>query len=126
MVVHCVGHCLNNVLQIVFYQAETTKAKKEVAFGEYYLDIIEDEDDQVSESGSEGDEEQHTDDDLKLIDKRNRSINNTSTTSNRNNATATLAQLPPDAKRILVIIIHCKNLVKLNILRRYIHILMPL
>src|SRR5271163_2842354 len=107
-VVHCVGHRLNNTLQKVFYQAETTKAKKDVAFGEFYLDIIDDEDDQISENGSEEDDDASDDDDDKLIDKRNRSINYTSAVPGRNAATTTLAQLPSDAKRILVTIIHCK------------------
>jgi hypothetical protein len=106
LVVHCVGHRLNTTLQKVFHQAETTKTKKDVAFGEYYLDIIDDEDDQMSENGSE------EDDDDKLIDKRNRSINHTSAVPGRNTSTTTLAQLPSDAKRILVTIIHCKELVK--------------
>jgi hypothetical protein len=110
-VVHCVGHRLNNTLQKVFYQAETAKAKKDIAFGDFYLDILEDEDDQVSESGSEEDEDRY-DDDEKLVDKRTRSINCSSAAPGRNNATTTLAQLPSDAKRILVTIIHCKELVR--------------
>jgi hypothetical protein len=109
-VVHCVGHRLNNTLQKIFYQAETAKAKKDVAFGDYYLDVIEDEDDQICESGSEEDEDGHDDD--KLIDKRNRSISYTAAAPGRTNATSTLAQLTSDAKRILVTIIHCKELVK--------------
>jgi hypothetical protein len=112
-VVHCIGHRLNNTLQKVFYQAETTRAKKDAAFGEYYLDIIDDEDDQISENGSEeDDDEPHDDDDDKLVDKRNRSINYTSAVPSRNTATTTLAQLTSDAKRILVTIIHSKELVK--------------
>lgn len=107
-VVHCVGHRLNNVLQKVFYQAETAKAKKDVAFGESYLNVIE-EDDEISESENEENEDE---DDEKLVDKRTRSINYSSTASTRNNPTTTLAQLPPDAKRILVTIIHCKELVR--------------
>jgi hypothetical protein len=110
-VVHCIGHRLNNTLQKVFYQAETTKAKKDVAFGEYHLDIIDDEDDQVSENDSE-DNGDVPDDDDKLIDKRNRSVNYTSAAPGRNTATTTLSQLSSDAKRILVTIIHSKELVK--------------
>ena len=109
-VVHCIGHRLNNTLQKIFFQAETTKAKMDIAFGEYYLDVIDDEDDQISENDSEKDEELIDDD--KLIGKRNQSVNYTSAIPGRNNATATLAQLSADAKRILVTIIHCKELVQ--------------
>jgi hypothetical protein len=120
-VVHCVGHRLNNVLQKVFYQAETAKAKKDIAFGDFYLDIIDDDDDQMSESESEVDEYQCDDDDKKLLDKRARAINSAAAPG-RNNATTTLAQLPADAKRILVTIIHCKELVqyikKVNLIRK--------
>jgi hypothetical protein len=111
-VVHCVAHRLNNILQKTFYQAETNKAKTEVAFGDYYTAIDEDEDDQISEGGSEEDEALRDDDDDKLIDKRTRTLNNTSTTTSRNNPTTTLAQLSSDAKRVLVTIIQCKDLVK--------------
>lgn len=109
-VVHCIAHRLNNTLQKIFFQAETMKAKVDVAFGEYYLDVIDDEDDQISENASEDEEEQI--DVNQLIGKRNQSVNYTSTVPGRNNATATLAQLPIDAKRILVTIIHCKQLVQ--------------
>lgn len=56
-VVHCIAHRLNNTLQKIFFQAETMKAKVDVAFGEYYLDVIDDEDDQISENASEDEEE---------------------------------------------------------------------
>ncbi len=36
-----------------FYQTETIKGKEVLVFGEYYLDIIDDEDDQASENGRE-------------------------------------------------------------------------
>ena len=109
-VVRCIGHRLNIILQRIFFQAETTKAKMDVAFGEYYLDVIDDEDDQISENDSEDDEEPIPED--KVIGKSNPSINYTSAVPGRNTATATLAQLPADAKRILVTIIHCKELVQ--------------
>lgn len=112
LVVHCIGHRLNNTLQKVFYQAEMVKAKKDIAFGDIYLDIIEDDDDQISESESEVDEQECQDYDEKLVDKRTRSINYSAAAPPRNNATATLAQLPSDAKRVLVTIIHCKELVR--------------
>jgi hypothetical protein len=120
--VHCVGHRLNNTLQKIFYQAETAKAKKDVAFGDFYLDIVEDDDDQLSGSSSGEDEDECDDDEKLVVDKRTRSINYSSTTG-RSNATTTLAQLPSDAKRILVTIIHCKELVryikKVNSIQEY-------
>ncbi len=121
-VVHCIAHRLNNVLQKTFYQAETNKAKKGIAFGDYYLDPVEDEDDQISQSDSEEEEDVSFDDD-KLIDKRTRSVNHTTTAPSRNNATNVLAQLPSEAKRALVTVIHSKELVKyikkVNLLSRH-------
>jgi hypothetical protein len=110
-VVHCIAHRLNNILQKIFYQAETNKAKKDVAFGEYYVDLVEDEDDLISGSDSE-EVNASDDDDEKLIDKRTKTINYTTATSSKKNATSTLSQLPSDAKRALVTIIHCKELVR--------------
>ncbi|CAF1110190.1 unnamed protein product [Adineta ricciae] len=110
-VVHCIGHRLNNILQKTFYQAETSKAKKDIAFGDLYVTIAEDEDDEIS--GCESEEASSDSDiDEKLLDKRTKNINYASSISNKNNATTTIAQLPSDAKRLLITIIHSKELVQ--------------
>ncbi|CAF3158582.1 unnamed protein product [Rotaria socialis] len=108
-VVHCVAHRLNKVLQQTFYQAEMNKVKNDVTFGDNYIDSAEDEDDQMSESESEEIEESF--DDEELIDKQTKAFN-VSKISSSINPSATLSQLSADAKRVLVTIIHCKQLVK--------------
>ncbi|CAF3765087.1 unnamed protein product [Rotaria sp. Silwood1] len=107
-VVHCVAHRLNNVLQHTFYQAEINKVKKDVAFGDYYTNSVEDEDDQISES----EEIEESCDDEQLIDIRTEVVSYVSKASSRNNPSTVLAQLAADAKRVLVTIIQCKELVK--------------
>ncbi|CAF3719510.1 unnamed protein product [Adineta steineri] len=111
-VVHCIAHRLNNTLQKTFYQLETSKAKKDVAFGDYYINPVDDEDDQISSGDSEEENVPFDDDDVRLIDRLTRSVNQTTVAPSRNNATTTLAQLPSEAKRALVTIIHTKELVK--------------
>ena len=108
-IVHCVAHRLNNVLQQTFYQAEMNKIRKDVAFGDNYIDPVEDEDDLISES--EGEEIGDSFDDEELIDKQNKAFN-VSKISTRINPNNTIAQLPGDAKRVLTTIIYCKQLVK--------------
>lgn len=91
-VIHCIGHRFNNVLQKTFYQTETNKAKKDIAFGELYATVDDDEDDEMSDGDSEGNVSSDSDIDEKLIDKRNKTITYVSTTSNKKNAATTLSQ----------------------------------
>lgn len=109
-VVHCVAHRLNNVLQHTFYQDAINKTKKDVVFGDYYIEHDEDEDDESSDNETEEIEEFCEDEEL--IDKRTKAINYASTATGRTNPTTSLAQLSADAKRVLATIIQCKELVK--------------
>ena len=111
-VVHCIVHRLNNVLVKVFYQAETNEAKKDIAFPEHYVNLNEDEDDQVSDTDSDiAINEIFDDDDEMLIEKQARLANYSKKTSNESIVVMTLAELPSEPKRILVNIIYCKELV---------------
>ena len=51
-VVHCITHRLNNVLPHTFYQAEINKTKKSV-FADYYIECVEDEDNNISSTDTE-------------------------------------------------------------------------
>lgn len=86
------------------------KVKKDVAFADYYANSMEGEADYVSDHDTEDDIS--SSDEEVLIDKRSKNLNNFYATSTRNNLNNTITQLPSDAKRVLVTIIQCKDLVK--------------
>lgn len=109
-VVHCVAHRLNNVLQATFYQSEINKAKMEVAFGDYYIDSVDYEDDEMS--GGVSEETEESCDDEQPSEQKNKSFSYLSTTSSRINPNTTISQLSPDAKRVLLTIVQCKQLVQ--------------
>jgi len=108
-VVRCVAHRLNNCLQSIFFQSETAKVKKHVLFPDYYNDKSEDEDD----DNSDGDEEQGSDviGEDQVSDKQETTTNTVAKRSASKNIISVIAQLPSDAKRILITIIECKELV---------------
>ncbi|CAM4984349.1 unnamed protein product [Rotaria socialis] len=109
-VLHCIAHRLKNVLQHTFYQSQMNKVKQDAVFADYYASSMEDEDDYVSDNDTEDDIS--FSDDEALIDKRIKNRNNFYATSTRNTLNNTITQLPSDAKRVLVTIIQCKDLVK--------------
>ncbi|CAF4461084.1 unnamed protein product, partial [Rotaria magnacalcarata] len=101
-VVHCIAHRLNNVLQHTFYQAEINKTKKSV-FADHYIECADDEDNYISSTDTEDD--YSSGDDENLIEKGKKGINNFYRASIRNNNNVPVAQIPSDAKRVLITIV---------------------
>jgi hypothetical protein len=109
-VVRCVAHRLNNCLQAIFFQSEIMKIKKHVLFPDHFNENSDGED----ETGSGTDDGQNDDvvGDDQINNKQKISVKSTSTKSNKSNIISIIAQTPSDAKRILITIVECKDLVK--------------
>jgi hypothetical protein len=109
-VVRCVAHRLNNCLQAIFFQSEIMKVKKDILFPDHFNANSDGED----EAGSDTDNEQNDDvvSDDQINNKQKISVKSTSTKSNKSNIISVIASIPTDAKRILITIIECKELVK--------------
>ncbi|CAF3915154.1 unnamed protein product [Rotaria sp. Silwood1] len=110
-VVRCTAHRLNNCLQTIFFQTNALKFKKHILFPDHFHDKSEDEDDQDSNSEDEQKEDGFDDDEVNNQQKA--CIKYNSTISNRKaNAVPFISQLPTNAKRILITIVLCKELVR--------------
>lgn len=109
-VVRCVAHRLNNCLQAIFFQSEIMKVKKHILFPDQFNDNSDEED--GLDSGTDEGQNDSTNDREQIDDKYPMSMKPGSSKSNKSKITSIIEQMPSDAKRILVIIICCKELVQ--------------
>lgn len=110
-VVRCMAHRLNNWLQAIFFQTETKTMKKKILFPGHFDEKSDDENDLVSDADTDGNQSDDAAEEQINIEEK-RPITATSTRQNRKDVVSIISQLPLEARRILVTIIDCKELVQ--------------
>ncbi len=109
-VVRCVAHRLNNCLQAIFFQSEIMKVKKQILFPDQF-DENSDGEDKIG-SGVDDGQNDSVNDHEQINDKQQISTRPSSAKSNKSKIISVIEQVPSDAKRVLIIIIRCKELVQ--------------
>lgn len=111
VVVRCMAHRLNNCLQVIFFQTEMNKVNKQALFPDDFDDKSDDESDHECDTDSNQSEDS-SEEQTNGTEKRSIAITSTSKRQTRKSIVTIISQLPLEARRILVTIIDCKELVK--------------